>query len=320
MENNTLSDTIIQQEEGQPIIPVQAANPAEELLVKEDYKRIIENLLFITDRPLSAAKISQVAEINNIQLTRDIIGQLQQEYADTARAIQILEIGGGFQMATKPEYGRWVRKLFNEKLTTKLSPAALETLAIIAYKQPVTRAEIESIRGVDIVAPLEKIMERGLVRIVGKKDTPGRPLVYGTTDEFLRLFGLNKISELPEIKTFSAKGPKEIQGDLPFSEALPDIKDSIIPLGEGDEDEYLFSPQQEIFTKAPSSDTQEEESMPAQHDIQGHKAEEQENKTPAQSEEKKEESLPALHKDKEDESMEVIPGGMQVENLKDLNS
>ncbi|MDR0952742.1 MAG: SMC-Scp complex subunit ScpB [Elusimicrobiota bacterium] len=203
---------------------------AQDLLVREDYKRIIENLLFITDRPLSLTKLSQVADINNIELTRDIVAALQQEYAQTARAIQILEIGGGFQMATKPEYGRWIRKLFNEKMTAKLSPAALETLAIIAYKQPVTRAEIEAIRGVDIVAPLEKIMERGLVRIVGKKDAPGKPMVYGTTEEFLRLFGLNKISELPELKTFSAKGPREVQSDLPFSDNLPDIRENILPL------------------------------------------------------------------------------------------
>lgn len=205
-------------------------NPAGEILTKEDYKRIVENLLFITDRPLSVAKISQTAQINNIQLTKDIINGLAQEYVQTGRAIQIVELGGGFQMSTKPEYGRWVRALFNEKTSDKLSAAALETLAIIAYKQPVTRADIEAIRGVDIVAPLEKIMERGLVRIVGRKDAPGKPMVYGTTDEFLRLFGLNHISQLPELKSFENKGPKEIQSDLPFGPSLPEIKTPLLPL------------------------------------------------------------------------------------------
>lgn len=209
---------------------VQAQNAAEEILTREDYKRIVENLLFITDRPLSIAKLSQVAQINNIQLTKDIVNSLAQEYAQTARAIQIIELGGGFQMSTKPEYGRWVRALFNEKTSDKLSSAALETLAIIAYKQPVTRAEIEAIRGVDAVGPLEKIMERGLVRIVGRKDAPGKPMVYGTTDEFLRLFGLNHISQLPELKSFENKGPKEIQSDLPFGPSLPEIKQAILPL------------------------------------------------------------------------------------------
>lgn len=215
-----------------------AKNAAEEILTKEDYKRIVENLLFITDRPLSIAKLSQVAQINNIQLTKDIVNSLAQEYAQTARAIQIIELGGGFQMSTKPEYGRWVRALFNEKTSDKLSSAALETLAIIAYKQPVTRAEIEAIRGVDAVGPLEKIMERGLVRIVGRKDAPGKPMVYGTTDEFLRLFGLNHISQLPELKTFENKGPKEIQSDLPFGPSLPEIKQAILPL---DEEEDVFT-------------------------------------------------------------------------------
>lgn len=237
---------------------------AEEILTKEDYKRIIENLLFITDKPLSIAKLSQVAQIHNIQLTKDIVNSLAQEYVQTARAIQIVELGGGFQMSTKPEYGRWVRALFNEKSTDKLSAAALETLAIIAYKQPVTRAEIEAIRGVDIVAPLEKIMDRGLVRIVGRKDAPGKPMVYGTTDEFLRLFGLNHISQLPELKTFENKGPQEIQSDLPFGPDLPKLKEAILPL----------ETQEDIFTRnlpeSPSADTQstsvkaEEQQAPAQ--------------------------------------------------------
>ncbi len=207
----------------------------QDMLTGDDYKKIIENLLFITDRPLTLAKLSQVAQVNDIALTGELVRLLQQEYAQTNRAIAIVEIGGGFQMSTKPEYGRWVRQLFNEKSSTKLSNAALETLAIIAYKQPITRAEIESIRGVDIVAPLEKIMERGLVRIVGKKDVPGKPLVYGTTEEFLRLFGLNSLSQLPELKTFAAKEVKEIQDDLPFNTPLPKA-DAILPLEEGDKE------------------------------------------------------------------------------------
>jgi len=213
--------------------------PAPQLPGREDFKKIIETLLFITDRPLSIARISQVAEVNDTATAQDIVEELRAEYA-SSRAVHITEIGGGFQMATKPEYGRWVRKLFNEKMTAKLSPAALETLAIIAYKQPVTRAEIEAIRGVDIAAPLERLMERGMARVIGKKDTPGKPMVYGTTDEFLRIFGLNKLSELPDIAAFSAKGLREVQSDLPFSETLPDIKENIIPLTEEESLEYNY--------------------------------------------------------------------------------
>lgn len=200
------------------------------ILSRQDLKNIIETLLFITDRALSVSKINQVAEINDLTLTRDIISELQNDYANAGRAIQVIEIGGGFQMSTKPEYGRWVRKLYNEKMSTRLSPAALETLAIVAYKQPITRAEIEAIRGVDVSGPLEKILERGLAKIVGKKDAPGRPMVYATTDEFLRLFGLNNVSELPDLKTFASKGLKEVQSDLPFSEPIPAFKENILPL------------------------------------------------------------------------------------------
>lgn len=204
----------------------------EVILSRSDFKNIIETLLFITDKPLSASKINQVAEIGDLALTRDIIQEIQTDYAASGRAVQVLEIGGGFQMCTKPEYGRWVRKLYNEKMSTRLSPAALETLAIVAYKQPVTRAEIEAIRGVDISGPLEKLLDRGLVKIAGKKEVAGRPLVYATTEQFLRVFGLNHLSELPDMKTFAAKGPKEIQSDLPFDQAMPPFKDNILPLEE----------------------------------------------------------------------------------------
>lgn len=206
--------------------------PEEVILSRSDFKNIIETLLFITDKPLSASKVNQVAEIGDLALTRDIIQEIQTDYANGGRAVQVLEIGGGFQMCTKPEYGRWVRKLYNEKMSTRLSPAALETLAIIAYKQPVTRAEIEVIRGVDISGPLEKLLDRGLIKIAGKKEVAGRPLVYATTDQFLRVFGLNHISELPDMKTFAAKGPKEIQSDLPFDQIMPPFKDNILPLEE----------------------------------------------------------------------------------------
>ncbi|MBO4707548.1 MAG: SMC-Scp complex subunit ScpB [Elusimicrobiaceae bacterium] len=204
----------------------------EVILSRSDFKNIIETLLFITDKPLSASKVNQVAEIGDLALTRDIIQEIQTDYANAGSAVQVLEIGGGFQMCTKPEYGRWVRKLYNEKMSIRLSPAALETLAIIAYKQPVTRAEIEVIRGVDVSGPLEKLLDRGLVKIAGKKEVAGRPLVYATTDQFLRVFGLNHLSELPDMKTFAAKGPKEIQSDLPFDQAMPPFKDNILPLEE----------------------------------------------------------------------------------------
>ncbi len=238
---------------GQAPVQAPSAAPEEgqnELLESGEAKQIIENLLFITDRPLKPSRIADVVEHISSKRVLEIIQELAKEYEDTGRAVRILEIGGGYQMCTKPEYGRWVRKLYNEKMTTRLSNAALETLAIIAYKQPVTRAEMEMIRGVDVAAPLERLLERGLVRVLGKRDTIGRPMVYGTTDEFLRLFGLNKISELPDLQVFAAKQLQEKQEDLPFEEKLPPLGEpAILALEEetGDAADAFFKRPKNMF-------------------------------------------------------------------------
>lgn len=249
--------------------PVQASAAPEEgqneLLESGEAKQIIENLLFITDRPLKLSRIAEVVEHISSKRVLEIIQELAKEYEDTGRAVRILEIGGGYQMCTKPEYGRWVRKLYNEKMTTRLSNAALETLAIIAYKQPVTRAEMEMIRGVDVAAPLERLLERGLVRVLGKRDTIGRPMVYGTTDEFLRLFGLNKISELPDLQVFAAKQVQEKQEDLPFDEKLPPLGEpAILALEEetGDTADAFFKRPKNMFE--PEEETQPAGAEPAE--------------------------------------------------------
>ena len=224
----------------EPVVPAPEAEVPAELVQTDDLKKIVETLLFITDRPVKPSRLADVIDGTPVKQIREVISALQEEYATQGRAVQIVEIGGGFQMATKPEYGRWVRKLYNEKMTTKLSNAALETLAIIAYKQPITRAEMEAIRGVDVAGPLERLLERSLVRVVGKKDTVGRPMVYGTTDEFLRMFGLNKLAELPDLQVFAAKNLHEKQEDLPFGEPLPPLGEpAIIPLEELDPEERL---------------------------------------------------------------------------------
>ncbi len=203
-------------------------------------QKIIETLLFITDRPVKVSRLVDVIENTNAKEVREAITKLQDMYTVRGSAIQIMEIAGGYQMCTKPEYGRWVRRLYNEKMTTRLSNAALETLAIIAYKQPLTRAEMEAIRGVDVAGPLEKLLDRGLVRVVGRKETIGHPMVYGTTDEFLRMFGLNKVTELPDLQVFAAKNLEDKQEDLPFGEPLPPLgQPRIIPLEELEGEERL---------------------------------------------------------------------------------
>ena len=229
--NEEIQQPILQTETTPQEQPAQAQNST--LLESEDLQKIIETLLFITDRPVKVSRLVDVIENTTAKEVREAITKLQDMYTVRGSAIQILEVAGGYQMCTKPEYGRWVRRLYNEKMTTRLSNAALETLAIIAYKQPLTRAEMEAIRGVDVAGPLEKLLDRGLVRVVGRKDTIGHPMVYGTTDEFLRMFGLNKVSELPDLQVFAAKNLEEKQEDLPFAEPLPPVGEPrIIPLDE----------------------------------------------------------------------------------------
>jgi segregation and condensation protein B len=164
-----------------------------------DKKRIIESLLFTNSKPLSIEKISSIIEEDE-ENTRKIISSLQMEYETSDHAMMIIEIANGFQMVTKPIYSEWIKKLFKIKQMTRLSRAALETLAIIAYRQPITRLEIESIRGVNAAGILQHLLEKRLIRIRGRKRTIGRPLLYETTQEFLEYFGLKDLSEMPRIE------------------------------------------------------------------------------------------------------------------------
>ncbi|MBI4051514.1 MAG: SMC-Scp complex subunit ScpB [Elusimicrobia bacterium] len=168
---------------------------------RNQIKSVLETMFFITDRPIPLQKLVQLMELQEAEL-RESIQELRSEMESRGSALQILEIGGGFQFGTRSEYASWIRKLYGERLTVKLSQPTLETLSIIAYKQPITRAEIEEIRGVEVIASLETLLERRLIRVTGRKETVGRPLLYGTTMEFLRHFGFNSVEELPNIDSF----------------------------------------------------------------------------------------------------------------------
>ena len=186
-------------------------------------KEIIEALLFATDEPLS---VHQVIDIFGIleagEKPRSVtpeailgsIEELNREYAATGRAVRVVKVAGGYQFATKPEFAVWLGKMVKEKSKRKLSVSALESLAVIAYKQPVTKPEIESIRGVNADYVLHTLLERGIVTIVGRAATPGRPLLYGTTKDFLKHFGINDLSELPkprEIDELMAEAEFEVE-------------------------------------------------------------------------------------------------------------
>ena len=162
----------------------------------ERLRPLIEALLFAAGDPLPAKKMVEFLDGATLEEVRATLAELSTEYL--TRGVRVIEVAGGWQMRTAPEHQRYVRKLFRER-PQRLTRAATETIAIVAYKQPVTRQEIEAVRGVDTGGVLESLVERRLARVVGRKDVPGRPLVYATTQEFLELFGLRSIRELPTL-------------------------------------------------------------------------------------------------------------------------
>lgn len=169
------------------------------------YKAIVESLLFASSKPVPLRKLVEVindssGEKVDSKLIRGVIEQLRSEYDEQGRAFQIEEIADGFQALTRPEYHEWVRALASSHQQPRLSPAAVETLAIVAYKQPVNRALVDDIRGVQSGALLRTLMEKRLIKVVGREEVPGRPLLYGTTKEFLEHFGLKTIKDLPSVK------------------------------------------------------------------------------------------------------------------------
>lgn len=162
-------------------------------------KAAIECLLFVTGDPASLKDLSSVLEIDQTTLKK-IINQLIDDYEDSTRGIKIVEINGSYQLCSKPEYYEYVEKLLKPKAKTGLSQASLETLSIIAYKQPITKSAIDIIRGVKSDACITRLLEKNVIKEVGRMEGPGRPILYGTTDTFLRLFGLKNINELPPLK------------------------------------------------------------------------------------------------------------------------
>ena len=172
-----------------------------------ELKKVIETLLFITDAPLPAGRIGQICEVKNTERVNSALAALKEQYDGEGRALQLLQVAGGWQMSTRPEFGLYVRKLYHNKMTVRLTQAALETLCIIAYKQPLTRADIEAIRGVEVIGPLETLTQRKLITVVGRRETIGRPILYGTTTEFLRQFGLNSLDDLPKLESFNIENP-----------------------------------------------------------------------------------------------------------------
>lgn len=173
---------------------------------KEECKPIIDALIFAADAPLSIQRIKQILEeVSREQIQtkdiREIIEEINRGNRDQGRGFFLQEVAGGYQYRTRPNYAPWIKKIKKTK-SFRLTQSTLETVAIIAYKQPIIRADIEKIRGVDSGGIIKNLLERNIIKIVGRKNIPGRPFLFGTTRKFLEIFGLEKLSELPTLKEF----------------------------------------------------------------------------------------------------------------------
>jgi len=166
-------------------------------------KSIIEALVFASPEPLTPKMLFKLLNDEPREDVLAAIKGLQEDYAQRG-GLHLTEVAGGYQITTRPEFHEWVRRLFNERTTQKLSVQSLETLAVIAYKQPITAAEIGEIRGVNTSGVLSTLMERHLIKIVGRKNVIGRPFLYGTTKEFLIRFGLKDLNDLPRVEDMAA--------------------------------------------------------------------------------------------------------------------
>ncbi len=170
---------------------------------KMQIRNIIEAMLFVSDKPLFLSEIKNVLEGPDANEIKEVIAELAGEYETKTSALRIKEIAGGYQIVTDSVLAPWLKKLYKTAGSDRLSGPSLETLAIIAYKQPATKPEIEAIRGVNVDGVLKTLIEKNLVKIMGRRETVGRPIIYGTTQEFLQYFGLNSLEELPRLEEFN---------------------------------------------------------------------------------------------------------------------
>ena len=161
---------------------------------------VVEALLFASDTPVEAARIQEVLDLESAGAARELVQTLRQRLDSEGRALQVVEAGGGFRLVTRPEVAPWLVKLARSRTRSRLSRPSIETLAIIGYRQPVSRPEVDAIRGVNSEAVLDNLLERRMIRIAGRKESPGRPFLYETTREFLVAFGLRDLADLPKVE------------------------------------------------------------------------------------------------------------------------
>jgi len=255
---------------------------------KEPLIGAVEALIFVSGDPVPIKRLAEVLDAPD-EAIHEAIEALNQRYLDTGSGLQALEVAGGFQLRTRPVHSQAVNRFLERKRKTSLSGPALETLAIIAYKQPITRAEIEAIRGVMVDGVLKSILDKRLIKVAGVKEVPGRPNLYRTTKHFLEYFGITSLKELPPIadieKTFSSRsgaeeedaGPEEATEEAPTGDLLPDTE---VPPGPPNN----FSPEDGISpeeSESPEISESPEESKSPEEGISTEEGESPEENDPA---------------------------------------
>jgi segregation and condensation protein B len=191
----------------------------ETVLMAKSLKLILESMLYAAEKPLSAREIHSIIPDAKIPDIKSALKVLQYEYEAMGRSFSLREVANGYQFRSRSEYGPYIMKML-QRSPNRLSRASMETLAIIAYKQPILRQEIERLRGVDVGGIVRALLEKDLIRVMGRKNLPGRPLIYGTTKKFLEVFDLKDIDSLPKLKEFNALGGQDEtqsnQKEIPF--------------------------------------------------------------------------------------------------------
>ena len=181
-----------------PGAPSPDSPPAGAPLAQVPLVRVVEALLFASDAPVEASRLQEVLGLGAPSEARELVEVLRRSLESEGRALQVVEVGGGFRLVTRPEVAPWLVKLARSRTRSRLSRPALETLAIVAYRQPVSRPEVDAVRGVNSEGVLDNLLDRRMIRIAGRKDSPGRPFLYETTRDFLVAFGLRDLSDLPK--------------------------------------------------------------------------------------------------------------------------
>lgn len=188
-------------------------------MIQDTTKSVIEALLFSSDKPLTIEQIKNILDnLDNAQI-RQILTELASEYESASRGMRIIEVAGGYRMVTPASLAPFLKKLYKQRRPERASKPALETLAIIAYKQPLTKMEIESLRNVNVDGLIHSLLDKDFIHIVGRKNAPGRPIVYGTTKAFLEYFGLKSLDDLPKIEKFAEFKPVEEKKNEPDESA-----------------------------------------------------------------------------------------------------